>query len=162
MNQPRGYLAEAVAVVPPREAFLELLEHLEQILAFRDRAGRISLRKPDHAFLVDDEGRARVHAALFIENAVRLADRAVRPVIRHQWKWNAAQALSPRFQAGQRIGADLQDFNIELLEFVVVRTEPGDLILSPTGERERQKRDHRLLAAEAAEAERLVEMRGKR
>jgi molybdate transport system substrate-binding protein len=56
----------------------------------------------------------------------------------------------------------LQNLDVQLLEFFVVRTEPADLVLSPAGECERQKCDDCLFAFEAAQGSRLVLMRGKR
>ena len=50
--------------------------------------------------------------------------------------------VRPGLEAGQRIGAELQDFTVQLLEFFVVRTEPVDLVRSATGESERHERDH--------------------
>jgi hypothetical protein len=54
------------------------------------------------------------------------------------------------------IGADLQDLDVQLLEFFVVRTEPGDLILSPTGESHGQKADNGRTPAETRERDLLV------
>ena len=89
---------------------------------------------------------------------IGLADRAVRPVIRKEREGNAAQIFRPALQAGNGVGADLQDFDIQLLEFFVVRTEPGDLILSPPRESERKERHYRGATAKTAEADLLVRM----
>lgn len=89
---------------------------------------------PDDALRVHEEHRTRIDAALFIEDAVGLSDRAMRPVVREQGERNAAQLLGPGFQARKGVGADLQDLRIEDPEFAVVLTEPGDLVLSPAGE----------------------------
>ena len=62
----------------------------------------------------------------------------------------------PALQAGNGVGADLQDFDIQLLEFFVVRTEPGDLILSPTGERKRKEAHDDGPAAETGERNLLI------
>jgi hypothetical protein len=78
------------------------------------------------------------------------------PVIGQQWEWDAAKLLSPRFQAGNRVGADLQNFDVQLLEFFVVRTEPADLVLSPAGESHGQKADDHRAAAKAGERDLLV------
>jgi len=84
----------------------------------------------------------------------------MRPVIREQGKRQSAQLFSPGLEAGSRVGTDLQDFDIQLLEFFVVRTEPVDLVRSAAGERERQKRDHDRPAAEARERNLLIGVRG--
>ena len=86
----------------------------------------------------------------------------MRPVIGKKREGNAAELLSPRFQAGNGIGADLQDFDVQLLEFFEVRTEPGDLILSSAGEGEWQKRHDRRFAAEARERNRFSVVRCQR
>jgi hypothetical protein len=65
----------------------------------------------------------------------------MRPVVGKQGKGHAAELLGPYFEAGNGICADLQDLDVQLLEFFVVRTEPVDLILSPAGEGKGQKRD---------------------
>jgi hypothetical protein len=111
---------------------------------------------------IEQERRALVDAALVVEDAVGLADRAVRPVVGEQRKRQPAQLLRPDFQARNRIRADLQDFDVELLEFVVVRTEPVDLILSPTSEGERKESDDRAPSAIARQREFLVGMRRER
>jgi hypothetical protein len=59
--------------------------------------------------------------------------------------------LDPSLEAGNGVGADLQNLDILLLEFFVVRTEPGYLILSPAGECERQKRHYGLATLETRE-----------
>jgi hypothetical protein len=115
----------------------------EQVLALRYGSGLVDLGPPHDALSVDEERRALIHAALVVENAVRFADRAVRPVVREKRERNAAQVLGPPFQARNGIGADLQDFDVQFLEFFEVRTEPGDLILSAAGECEGKKRDDR-------------------
>jgi hypothetical protein len=58
----------------------------------------------------------------------------VRPVIGEEGKRNAAQLLRPGLEARNGIGADLEDLDVQLLEFFEVRTEPGDLVLSPARE----------------------------
>src|SRR6185436_161316 len=112
---------------------------LEQVLALGYRARRIHLSMADDALRIDEERRARVHAAFFVEDAVGFADRAVRPVIGEQWERHPAELFDPGLQAGDGVRADLQDFHVERLELCVVLTEPADLILSPAGERERQE-----------------------
>lgn len=64
----------------------------------------------------------------------------MRPVIGKQGKGNAAQLIGPGLQARYGVGADLQNFDAQLLELFEVRTEPGDLVLSPAGEGHRQER----------------------
>ena len=64
------------------------------------------------------------------------------PVVGQQREGDAAELFRPGFQARNRIGADLEDFDVLLLEFFVVRTEPGDLILSSTGEGEGEEADY--------------------
>jgi hypothetical protein len=87
----------------------------------------------------------------------------MRPVIRQQRKRNAAQLFRPALEAGNRIGADLEDFTVQLLEFFVVRTEPVDLIGSPRRKGERHKRDHGRPTLEAGERDLLIGIvRGKR
>ena len=103
---------------------------------------------PDDALRIDEEHRARVHAAFFVEDAVGFAGRAVRPVVREQRERHAAQLLHPHLQTVHGVGADLQDFHVERFELCVVLTEPADLILSPAGKRERQERHYRAVAAE--------------
>lgn len=80
----------------------------------------------------------------------------MRPVIREQGKRQAAQLFGPGLEAGRRVGADLQDFDIEFLEFIVVRTEATDLILSPAGKGKRQERNDGAPAAETGERDFLV------
>jgi hypothetical protein len=84
----------------------------------------------------------------------------MRPVIGQKRKWQATEVLGPPLQARDRIRADLQDFDAGLLELIVVRTELADLILSSTGEGERQERDDRRFAAKAAEGKLLIGVRG--
>ena len=130
---------------------LQLTKLFQQVFTLRDRAGVVDLGPADLAVTVDEECRALVHAALIVEHAVGFADRAVRPVIGKERERNAAELFSPCFQAGNGVGADLQDFDVLLLEFFEVRTEPGDLILSSTREGEWQKRHDSRFAAEARE-----------
>ena len=78
------------------------------------------------------------------------------PVIGQQREGDAAQLLRPCFQAWNRIGADLQDFDVLLLEFFEVRTEPGDLILSSTGEGEGQEADYDGAATETGQGYFLI------
>ena len=141
----------------------KLLKLLQQLLAFGDRSRCVGLRPPDHAILVEHESRAHVEAALVAENPVGLADRAVRPVIGKEREGNAAKLFGPDFQARNRVGADLKYLYVQLLEFIVVRTEPADLILSPAGESHRKKADDRRPTPEARERGFLVGIvRGKR
>ena len=135
---------------------LKLLELLQQFLTFWDRARLVGLRPADHTPLVDYKSRAHVQAALVAENPVCLADGAMGPVIGKEGEWNPSQLFGPRFQARNGIGADLQNLYVQLLEFIVVRTEPADLILSSTGESHRQKADDRRPAPEARERDLLV------
>lgn len=87
----------------------------------------------------------------------------MRPIIREQGEGNAAQMIRPALQARYRIGADLQDFDIQLLEFFVVRTEPVNLVRSPAGEGKRHECDHDGPAPEAGQRDLLIGiMRGKR
>ena len=102
---------------------------------------------PDDALRIHQKHRARIDATLGIEHTVGLADGAMRPVIRQQRKRNAPELFGPRRQAGNCVGADLQDFDVLLLEFFVVRTEPADLILSAAGESQRQEGHDRAAAA---------------
>jgi hypothetical protein len=141
---------------------LQLLQRLQQVLAFGDRPLRAHLRVADDALPIDDERRTRVHPTLIIEDAVRLAHCAVRPEVGQQRERQAAELLGPGLQRRNRIGAQLQDLYVLLLELVVVRTEPEDLILSPAGEGERHESDDRLAALEPVQGERLVQVRGKR
>jgi hypothetical protein len=86
----------------------------------------------------------------------------MRPEIGQQRKRQAAQLLGPGLERRNGIGAQLQDFDVELLELIVVRTEPEDLVLSPAGEGERHERDDCLAPLEAVQGEGLVQVRGKR
>src|SRR5690606_20342107 len=70
--------------------------------------------------------------------------------------------FGPAFETRHRIGADLQDLDVQLLEFFEVRTEPDDLILSPTGECEREERDDRRAAAIVRERDFLIVVRRER
>lgn len=94
---------------------------------------------PDDALGVQEKHRTRVYAALAVEHAVGRTDAAVGPVVRQQGEGNAAEGFRPGLQAGNGIGADLEDFDVELLEFFVVRTEPADLVLSTAGEGQGQE-----------------------
>jgi hypothetical protein len=80
----------------------------------------------------------------------------MRPVVGEEREGNAAQLIGPRLQARDRIGADLQNLDVQLLEFLVVRTEPTDLVLSPAGEGERQKRNDGGTPAKALKRDFLV------
>ena len=124
---------------------------LEQLFAFRNRPRLVDLRVPADTLGIDHERRALVHAALIVEDVVGFADRAVGPVVGKQWERNPAELLSPRFQAGNGVGADLEDLDVLLLEFFEVRTEPADLILSSAGEGEWQKCHDGRFAAETRE-----------
>ena len=75
----------------------------------------------------------------------------MRPVVGQERKRNAAEEFRPAFEARRGIGADLQYFDVQLLEFFEVRTEPGDLILSSTREGEGKERDHGGPTAETGE-----------
>ena len=138
---------------------LDRLQPIEQVLAFGDRPLRIDMRMADHAGRIDQKHRARVHAAFVVENAVGLADRAVRPVIGQQRKWQTAQLFGPGLEAGNGVGADLQNLDVKRFELLVVLTEPGYLILSSAGKRKRQKGNHRLAAAKARKLERIADVR---
>ena len=120
------------------------------------------MRMANNALRIDKEYRARIHAAFLVEDAVGLADRTVRPVIRKQRERHAAELLRPGFQARDGVGAQLQNFNTEFLEFFVVLTEPFDLVRSPTGKREWQECHHRPLAPEAAQGQGSTVMRCQR
>lgn len=80
----------------------------------------------------------------------------MRPVIREQGERQTAQLFGPGLEAGRRVGTDLQDFDIQFLEFIVVRTEATDLILSPAGKGKRQERDDSAPAAETGERDFLI------
>ena len=78
---------------------LQLAKLLQQVLAFRNRAGLVNLRPADHALSVNDKRGALVDPALVAEDAVGLADRAVRPVVREQGKRYAAELFGPYLEA---------------------------------------------------------------
>src|SRR5690349_1388131 len=82
----------------PGTAELQLAELLEQLLAFRDRPRLVDLHVADGALAIEHVGGALVHAALLVEDAVGLADRAVRPEVGQQGEGHAAQLLSPALQ----------------------------------------------------------------
>jgi hypothetical protein len=86
----------------------------------------------------------------------------VRPVVGEQREGDAAELLGPYFQARNGVCADLEDLDVQLLEFFEVRTEPLDLILSAAGESERKKRDDRGTAAEAGKRDFLAVVRRER
>jgi hypothetical protein len=130
---------------------LELTKLFEKVFALGDRAGLVDFRPANLSFAVDNERGALVHAALVVEDVVGFTDRAVRPVVGQERERNAAELLSPCFQTGNGVGTDLQNFDVQLLEFFEVRTEPADLILSSTREGERQERNDRWSAAKACE-----------
>ena len=130
---------------------LRYRQRFQQFLAFRDGARLVHLHPLHHAVAVEHIGGAFVEALLIIEDAVGFAGRAVWPVVRHQRERQAAQLLRPRLQAWQCIGAELQYFNVLLLEFFVVRTELQDLIFSATGESKRHKSHHGLATLETGE-----------
>ena len=75
----------------------------------------------------------------------------MRPVIGKQREGYAAELFRPDLQARDRVSTDLQNLDVQLLEFFVVRTEPGDLVLSSAGKGKRQESDHRAAAAETGE-----------
>lgn len=133
-------------------------QHFQQFRTLRDGSRGVSLRVSDDAVPIQDEGGSSVDAAFFVEYPVGLADRAMRPVVGQKREGQIAQLLVPDFQTGQRVGADLQDFNIQLLERFVVRTEPGYLVLSSTRERKGQERYDRGTATEIGQREFLVGM----
>ena len=95
------------------------------------------MRMTNNALRIDEKNRARIHATFFVEDPVRRADCPMRPVIGKQRKRKAAQLFRPHLQAGNSVGADLQNLDVERLELFVVLTEPGDLILSTAGKRKR-------------------------
>jgi hypothetical protein len=130
---------------------LKLPQLREQLGALGYRARLIDFGPTDLTFAVDDECGALVHAALVVEDTVGFTDCAVRPVVRQQGKGNAAELFSPGLETGNGIGADLEYFDVQLLEFFEVRTEPADLILSSTRESEGKKRDDRGASAETRE-----------
>jgi len=86
----------------------------------------------------------------------------MRPEIREQRKRDTTQLFRPTLEARRGVGADLQDFYIEFLEFFVVRTEPVYLLGSSTGESKRHERDHGGSAAEARKRNLLIGMRRQR
>jgi hypothetical protein len=134
----------------------ELPQLFEEVFALRDRPRLVDLAPADHTVGVDDEGRALVEAALFVEDAESLADLTVGPVVGKEGEGNAAELLGPGFETGNRIGADLQNLDVQLSEFFVVRTEPADLILSSPGEGHRQEADDGGPPAEGPERDFLV------
>ena len=140
---------------------LDGFKALQQILALWEGARRIDMRMANDAAGVHQEHRACIHAALLVEYPVSLAHPAVRPVVGEQREGDASQLLRPGLQAGDGIGADLQNFYIQLLELFEVLTEPLDLVLSSTGEGERKKRHHRFLALVTAQGKRFIQLRGK-
>ena len=142
-----------------RSDFAQLLQ---QLFAFGYRAGLVEFRVPDHPLGVEHEGRTLVHAAFLIEDAEGLANRPMRPVIRKQGERNATQLFGPGLEAGRGVGADIQDLDVQLLEFFVVRTEPVDLVRSPAGEGKRHERDHDWPALETGERDFLIVVRSQR
>jgi len=86
----------------------------------------------------------------------------VGPVIGEEGEGETAEMFGPCLEAGDGVGADLQDFDVELLELFVVLTEPEDLVPSPAGECERQERNYRLAALEAVQRQLAVHVRRKR
>ena len=136
----------------------EFAQLVEQVLALGDRAGLINLRPANHAFSIDEKCCAFVHAALVVEDAVGLANGTMGPVIREKRKRNAAELFCPRFETGHGVRTDLQDFDVQLLEFFEVRTEPADLVLSAACESERQKRNDGSASAIVRERDLLVAM----
>ena len=86
----------------------------------------------------------------------------MRPKVGQQREGQAAELFGPGLEGRDGIGAELEDFYVELLELVVVRTEPEDLILSSARESERHEGHDGLAAFEGVECERLVQVRGKR
>jgi hypothetical protein len=84
------------------------------------------------------------------------------PEVGQQREGQAAELLGPGFERRNRIGAQLEDFDVLLLELIVVRTEPEDLVLSPAGEGERHEGDDGLAALEGVQGKWLVQVRGKR
>jgi hypothetical protein len=82
----------------------------------------------------------------------------MRPEIGQQREGQAAELFGPGLERRDRIGAELQNFYIELLELIVVRTEPEDLILSPAREGERHEGDDGLAALEGVQCEWLVQV----
>jgi hypothetical protein len=129
---------------------------LQQLLALGYGPRLVNLRVADDSLGVEHVSRALIHATLLVEDAVGLADHAVRPVIREQREGNTAQLFGPGLEAGSGVGADIQDLDVQLLEFFVVRTEPVDLVRSPAGKRKRHERDHDRPAAKTRERDLLV------
>jgi hypothetical protein len=86
----------------------------------------------------------------------------MRPVIGQQREGYAAELLRPDLQARDRVSTDLQNLDVQLLEFFVVRTEPGDLILSATGKREWKERHYRRATPKRAKRDLLIAVGGKR
>ena len=117
----------------------ELAQFRQQFLALRDCARIVYLGIAHDAILVEHIGCAFVHPAFVVEHAVGFTYGAMRPVIRQQREWNSAQLFGPGFETGNGVGADLQDLDIQFLEFFVVLTEPGYLIFSATGKRKWQE-----------------------
>lgn len=58
---------------------------------------------PDDAPRVDHRNRAQCKAGVGIENAKALGNLAVRIKIRQKWMTDAAEALRPNFERGDRI-----------------------------------------------------------
>ena len=141
-----------------RRSRLQSPQLLQQFLAFRYGARRAHYSVPYDAVLIDDECRAPVHAAFFVEDAVSLADRSMGPVIREQRKRHAAKLFRPRFQARDGVRAELQDLDVECFELIVVLTEPFDLIRSSAGKGKRHECHHHPAAPKAAQRERLSRM----
>ena len=137
---------------------LDALQPLQQIRALGNRSGSIGLGVPDDALRIDQKRRAHVQAALVIEYAVGLANLAMRPVVRQKRKRNATEFLAPFLETGNGVGAQLQDFDIELLELIVVRTEPTDLIGSSARKSQRKKGHHDAAAAITAKGYVLASM----
>ena len=129
---------------------------LEEVFAFGDGARLVDLGPADDPLGIDEERRTLVQPAFFVEHAVGLPDITMGPIVGQQGEGYAAELLSPGFEAGDRIGAELQNFDVQLLEFFVVRTEPADLILSPTGESHRQEAHDRRSSTESRERDLLV------
>src|SRR3972149_7672666 len=78
---------------------LDRLQPFKQVLALRYRALRVDMRVPNGALRIDEENRARVHAAFFVEDAVSLAGRSMRPVVGEQREGQAAKLLRPGLRA---------------------------------------------------------------
>ena len=90
----------------------DLAERFQQFFAFGNRARFVHLGKTNNTFVVKHIGRALVETFFFVQHAVRLANRSMRPVIGQQRERQTAELFGPCLEAGDGICADLQNFNI--------------------------------------------------